>query len=231
MISALQAIIRGALERLSVQIQRDLPAVLAAAAILLIAFLAARVVRWLVLRAVKGIEWDLWLRRSGLSGMLARSGTLRVSLILAHAAYWCILVIGLLAALNALSTEFTLRVANGIEALVPRLAAAAAIVVAGIWLGQYLARSALIWAVNEDLPAPRRLALAVRVFMISVAVVAAADTLNFAAGVFLSAFVLVLGGAALAAGISIGVGGSEAVRRYVEDRRASREERSLWNHL
>jgi hypothetical protein len=227
-IDTLREIIRGALERLSRQVQHDLPPVLAALTIMLLAFLVARVVRWLLLRAVKGIEWDLWMRRSGLVGIIDRSGTLRASRLLAQAAYWAILTLGFLGALNALSTETTSKLALALLSILPRAAGAAAIVLAGLWLGQYLARGMLIWAVNEDLPSPRKLALAVRALVIFAAVVAAADTLNFAAGLFLWAFILVLGGAALAAGLAVGLGAGDAVRRHFE-RRA--EDRSLWTHL
>lgn len=239
MIDTLQAIIRGALERLSQQMQHDLPPLLAALTILLLAYLTARLVRWLLLRAVKGIQWDRWLRQSGLAGMLDRSGTLRASRVVAHAAYWAILILGVSAALNALSTEVTSRFASGLVTALPRIAVAAAIVIAGLWLGQYLGRSVLIWAVNEDVPAPGKLALATRALIIAIGIVAAADALNFAPAVFLSAFVLVLGGAVLAAGIALGLGASDAVRRHFDRRRSMHpqsdepqfEERSLWNHL
>jgi hypothetical protein len=65
-------------------------------------------------------------------------------------------------------------------------------------------------------------------------VVVAADYLNFARGVFLAAFIILLGGATLAASLSLGLGGREAARRYFEQRRARDEEpgaRSLWSHL
>jgi hypothetical protein len=235
MIDTLQAIIRGALERLSQQMQHDLPPVIAALAILLFALLCARAARWLVRRVFKGIEVDLWLRRSGLSTIIDPSGTLRASRVAARVAYWGILIVGLLAALNALGTQVTSRMAEQIVILFPRVATGGLILLAGIWLGQYLGRSALIWAVNEDLPGPRRLALAVRALVIFAAVVVAADTLDFAKGVFLAAFVVILGGAALAGGLALGLGTRDAVSRRLsgdsrsEDRALSG--RTLWNHL
>ena len=68
------------------------------------------------------------------------------------------------------------------------------------------------------------------------AVVVAADTLNFAPMVFISAFVLILAAAALAAGLAIGLGARDAVRRHFEERSVrgrteEMEERSLWHHL
>jgi hypothetical protein len=232
-IDTFREILRGAIERLSRQMQHDLPPVLAAAVILLLAYMAARFVRWLVLRAVKGIEWDLWLRRSGLVVMIDRSGTLHVSRLLAQAAYWCILTLGLLGALNALSTETTSRLAAGILSVLPRALAAGAVLLTGLWLGQYLGSGALVWAVNEELPAPRRLALGVRALVVFAAVVAAADILQFAASVFLWAFILTVGGVALAGGLAVGLGAGDALRRHLSERAefSRAEERSLWNHL
>jgi len=116
----------------------------------------------------------------------------------------------------------------------PKLVIAAVIVVFGLWLAQYLGRSVLVWAFNENLPGPRRLAAAVRLVVILAAVATAADQLNFGRHVFLAAFILLAGGAALAGGLALGLGGRDALRRYLEGREARRQEqgeRSLWDHL
>jgi ABC-type xylose transport system permease subunit len=118
--------------------------------------------------------------------------------------------------------------------LFPQLVIAAAIMVGGLWLAQYLGRSTLVWAFNEGLPWPRRLAVVVRVIIVLAAVAVAADRLNFGRDVFLAAFILLVGGVVLAASLALGLGGREAVRRYFEERASRREgegERSLWSHL
>jgi hypothetical protein len=108
------------------------------------------------------------------------------------------------------------------------------ILLAGVWLSQFLGRSTLVWAVNENVPSPRKLAGAVRVAIMFVAVVVAADQLNFARTVFLAAFIILMGGAVLAASLALGLGSREATSRYFQERAQAREERgerSLWNHL
>lgn len=80
----------------------------------------------------------------------------------------------------------------------------------------------------------RRLAAAVRVVVLFVAVVAAADQLNFARSVFLAAFVILLGGAVLTASLALGLAGRECVRDHFQGKAADEEERlerSLRNHL
>jgi hypothetical protein len=237
MTDTLQAIIGGALERLSQQIRTDLPPVIAAIVILLFALLVARVSRWIVARLFKGIELDRWLRRSGVSAMIDRSGNLRASYMVAQCVFWGILLLGILVALNAFGTGITTRIVESAVFLFPRLLAGGLIVLGGMWLGQYFGRSVLVWAVNEDLPSPRKLAMAVRVLIVFAAVVVAADTIDFARGVLLTAFVMILGGAVLAISLALGLGARDAVKRYLLEHTSQtqsiqeRHERSLWNHL
>ena len=87
MVDTLREIIRGALERLTLQLRTDLPPFLAALIILAAAFAAAWFCRWLVTRIFKGIEVDRWLRRSGLPEVLHISGHMRTSRIAARAAF------------------------------------------------------------------------------------------------------------------------------------------------
>lgn len=238
MIETLRAIIPSALERLLQQARADLPPLLAALAILLTAYLFARLARWLVTRIFKGIELDRWLYRSGFLHMFGGSGAVRASRIVAQTAYWGTLIVGFLAALNVFGTHLTTRIVEGVVFFFPQILAGGLILLVGLWLGQYLSRGMLVWAVNEDLPSPRKLAMAVRWLIVFVAVVVAADTLNFARGVFLAAFVIIVGGAVLAAALALGLGTRDAVQRYFRDRHlrdtaAERQttERSLWNQL
>ena len=72
-----------------------------------------------------------------------------------------------------------------------------------------------------------------RVLVVFVAVVVAAEHLDFARTVFLAAFILLVGGMTLAASIAVGIGAHDAVQRHVRDAQqpTERQERSLWDHL
>jgi len=234
MIRALEQILEGALARLSSLVMKYLPAVLAAVVILLAALLLALLARWLLTRIFKGIGVDRFLRQSGIASVLTRSGQPRTTRVVAAAAYWAILLGGALTALSVFHSELTTRIVDGAVLLFPKVLIAALILVAGFWLAQYLGRSALVWAFNENLPRPRRLSLAVRVVVILAAVATAADQLDFGRQVFLAAFILLVGGAALAGSLAVGLGSRDAVRRHLETSAPEgqpREERSLWDHL
>ena len=234
MILVLQQIFEKTLARLAQQMITYVPPLIVAGTIIAVAWLLAVTARWMILRVVKGAALDKFLRETGLSSMLDRSGRMRGAALISGACFWSILAIGFLTALDVFDTTLTSRIVEATVFSVPKLVTAVAILVAGFWLGQYLNRSTIIWAVNEGMPYPRRLATAVRIIVIFVAVVVASEALDFAREVFFAAFIIMVGAAALAAAIAIGFG-----LRGVFERRISRpsagdtgdEERSLWSHL
>lgn len=234
MIATLEQVLQKALERLSSLMATYLPPLLAGLTILLGAWAIALFTRWLLTRIFKGVAADRFLRQSGISSLLTGSGRLRATPLVAATVYWSVLLIGLLTALSAFDSRLTSRMIEGIVLLFPKLLTAAAILVAGLWLAQYLGRSTLVWAFNEGLPGPRRLAAAVRVVIVLAALAIAADQLDFGRNVLLAAFVLLVGGVVLVASLALGLGGREAVRRSFEDRESPSQEggeRSLWDHL
>jgi len=233
MIELLKQVLNGSLERLKQQVTVYLPALLAALTLVLAAYLSAVLVRWVIYRIFKGMAIDKFLRRTGIAFMVDSSGRLRATRLVGETVYWCILLSGLLAGVNVFGTELTTRIIDGLVLLLPKLALAGVILLAGAWLGRYLGRSMLVWAVNEGLPSPRRLGAVVRILIMFVAVVVAADQLDFASSVFLSAFIIFVGGAVLAASIAIGFGHG-GLRWLLEEKREQTSEsdrQSLGRHL
>jgi hypothetical protein len=233
MIETLKKVLAGALERLQYQVTTYLPSLLAALTLVLGAYLSALLARWLIYRIFKGLAIDKFLRQSGVAFLVDPSGRLRATRLVAETVYWCILLSGFLLGVNVFGTDLANHIVESFMSLLPRLFVAGLILLGGTWLGQYLGRSMLVWAVNENFPSPRRLAAVVRILIMFVAVVVASDQLNFARSVFLAAFIIFVGGAVLAASLLIGLGRG-GVRRFLEERSdetGESGERSLWSHL
>jgi hypothetical protein len=235
MIETLRKILEGALERLHYHVTTYLPATLAAITLILGAWVLAILVRWLLYRIFKGLAMDRFLRQSGLAFMIDRSGRLRATRLVAESAFWIILLTGLLVGLNVFNTDLTTQIIQGFVFMIPKLVVAGLILLGGIWLSQYLGRSMLVWAVNEEFPHPRRLAAIVRIMIVFVAIVVAAYQLDFARPIFLAAFILVAGGAVFTVSMSIVLGLRGDLRRLWKEKPSgeagSSEERSLWSHL
>jgi hypothetical protein len=233
MVGTLQEIVGKALERLAASVTTYLPSLLAGVTIFLGALIIASVVRWVLTRMIKAAAIDRFLHQSGLSSMLDRSGRLRATGLVAGTTYWIILLIGFLTGLSVFDTSLTSRMVDGVVFLLPKLVAAGAILLAGVWLAQYLGRSVLVWACNEGIPYARRLATAVRILIVFVSVVVAAEHLDFARSVFLAAFILLVGGVVLAVSIAVGMAAHRALAHHFTETppAGEKEERSVWNHL
>jgi hypothetical protein len=223
----------GVLDRLHFQATTYLPSLIAAGIVILGAYVVAIIVRKSLYRIFKGAAIDRFMRQSGVSFMIDPSGRLRATRIVAETCYWSLLIVGFLTGLSVFGTDLTTQLIQSFVFLIPRLVVAGLIILGGAWLSQYLARCTVVWAFNENLPYPRRLAVAVRLIVLFVAVVVAADHLNFASSVFLAAFIILVGGFMLSASLAVGLGASGGVRRYLEEKSKTADEsgRSLWSHL
>jgi hypothetical protein len=234
MTETFQRVLGTVLERLQEQAAMLVPPLLAGAVILLVAYLMAVLSRWIINKIFKGLAIDRFLRQSGLAFIIDPTGHLRAARAAAAAVYWGFLIAGVLTALSVFDTELTTQIVQSVIFLLPNLVLSGAILLAGTWLSQYLARSALVWAVNEGIPYPRRLAALVRLLLMFVAVVVAADQLNFARTVFLAAFIMIGGGLILAVSLTVGLGAGSRLGRFLAGKPEQVKDDppgSLWSHL
>jgi hypothetical protein len=233
MTETLTIILKEVVERLELQATTFLPSLIAAGIVIFGALVVALVTRRVIERIFKGAAIDRFMRRSGLAYLIDPSGKLRATRVVSETAYWGIIAVGVLTGLSVFGTDLTAQLIQNFVFLIPKMVIAGLIILAGAWLSQYLARCMLVWAFNEDLPYPRKLAAGVRVMVLFVAIVVAADHLDFAADVFLTAFIILVGGFVLAASLAVGIGVSGRVGGYFaqKPKEENGEERPLWTHL
>jgi hypothetical protein len=233
MSETLSIVFKGVVDRLHFHATTYLPSLIAAAIVILGAYMAAAIGRGIVYRIFKGAAIDRFMRQSGIAFMIDPSGRLRATRIVAETLYWTVLIAGFLAGLSVFGTDLTSQLIQSFVLMIPKLVVAGFIILAGTWLSQYLARCTVVWAFNENLPHPRRLAVAVRLVVLFVAVVVAADHLDFARNVFLASFIILVGGLVLTTSLAVGLGASGGLRRYLDERKKTESEpdRSLWSHL
>lgn len=192
-----------------------LPGLLVFLVLLAGALVVAVVLRYALRRALEGLDFD---RRAELLGFPAadwapaRSAAALVS----TAAYWTVLVIGLLVALTALDAALPSRFAVSVLEYVPHLLAAAAILLVGGGVARFLARSILIGAVNMGIQYARLLSLTVKWLVLIVTAAMALDHIGIGRTVLLLAFGILFGGVVLAIALAVGLGARDIVRRALE---------------
>lgn len=227
----IDGILRQATAQISDQVAKFLPGLLVALLLLLATILVAVLVRTLLLRALRGLEFDQWAERAGVAtiiGWLAASP----SQSLTRLAYWSVLILGVLVSLTALDASMPSRLALTVFEYFPNVLAALVILVLGSIAAQFLARSTLIGAVNMRLQSARLLSLIVKWLVLLVTVAMALDHLGIGRNVLLLAFGIVFGGIALAAALAVGLGARDAVRDAIarQLRESSRGDDTV-NHL
>jgi len=190
-----------------------LPGVLVALMLVLTTFIVALVVRVLLLRLLRGINFDRRADELGLSALAGATPPTTASLTVARVAYWTIVLLGLLVSLTALNATIPSRLALSVFEYVPHIIAALLIMLAGAITARFLARSVLIGAVNMQLQAARFMSLVVKWLVLLVAVAMALDNLGIGRSVLLLAFGILFGGIVLAGALAVGLGARDAVSR------------------
>lgn len=227
----IDGILRQAASQIADQVAKFLPGLLVALLLLLTTVLVAVLVRTMLLRALRGLEFDQWAERAGVATIIGWLAT-SPSQSLTRIAYWTVLILGLLVSLTALDASMPSRLALRVFDYVPNVLAALVILVLGTIAAQFLARSTLIGAVNMRMQSARLLSLAVKWLVQLVAVAMALDHLGIGRNVLLLAFGILFGGIALAAALAVGLGARDAVRDAIarQLRESSRRDDTV-NHL
>jgi len=209
-------ILRQATSQIVDQVADFLPGVVVSLVLLLTAVLVAVVVRVLLVRVLRGLEFDRRAELWGLAGFANWSASSSPSLAVARATSWVIFFLGVLVSLTALNATIPSRLAMSMFEYVPHLLAALMILAAGGIIARLLARSALIGAVNMRIQSARLISLGVKWLVLLVAIAMALDHLGIGRSILPLAFGIVFGGVVLAAALAVGLGARDVVRRTLE---------------
>ena len=212
----IELILRQATEHVTEHMAEFLPGVLVAVILVLLTFVVATLVRALLVRGLRAIEFD---RRAGQLGLAAGGGwpsSTNPSQTMATVAYWAIVILGLLVSLTALNATMPSQLAMSVFEYVPHLLAALVILVVGVVVARLVARSVLIEAVNMRIQSARLLSLAVKWLVLLVAIAMALDHLSIGRTILRLAFGILFGGIVFAAALAVGLGARDAVGRALE---------------
>lgn len=209
-------ILRQATTQIADHIANFLPGMLVSATLMFAAFVVALLARVLLVRALRGLEFDRRAEQWGLGALVEWPASTSPSQGVARVVYWTILILGLLVSLTALNATFPSRLALSVFEYLPDLLAALMVLVVGAVAARFLARSALIGAVNMQIRSARLLSLAVKWLVLLVAVAMALDHLGIGRTVLLLTFAILFGGIVFAAALAVGLGARDVVSRTLD---------------
>jgi Conserved TM helix len=172
-----------------------------------------------ILRSIlRLINFDRLSENAGASQLLTKAALPSATETLSRFVFWvtwigCVLlgvsVLGILGLQEQIAKFFL---------FLPRLFVAMFIMFIGLLAASFFSRAALLAAVNDNVPSPRVLSLAVRSIIIAFVLSIAFEELGFAEQTMRVAFGIAFGALMLGLAIAFGFGGRDLAQRFLEER-------------
>jgi hypothetical protein len=207
----------GALDAFFAGVMRFLPGLLAALLIVLIGLVFAWVLRLVVRKVLTLARFDRLAESVGFSHLLDRADVrASPSALAAGFLFWIVLLSFMMAALTALEIRAINELTVSFFLYLPRVFAAVIILVVGSLLGSFLARAALLAAVNAGVRSARGVSLVVKLLIAILAFAMALEQLQIARSIVLAAFIISFGAVMLGLALAFGIGGRDLAQRVLE---------------
>lgn len=220
--------------RLGQEFAHVLPGLFTVFTILIFGAIVAALARFLVYRLLKLFHFDRLAGRSGLASVIEHTHVFRSpSDFVARVVQGFLWLIIILAALGTIQSPLADTLLARFVNFVPAFVAAVLILLLGNFISKFLARSALLAAVNAQWAGARLVAGGVRILVMVMAVAMALEELHIGRTVLLVSFAIVFAGFVIAASIAFGLGGRDIARRWMETKiqKTLPEDDQLFHHL
>jgi hypothetical protein len=218
-------VVTGAWNAFATKITAFLPELIGAIIIFVVGWIIARLVKLTVEKLLKLVRFDTATEKTGVKKFLKKGEIVKApSEIVGTLVYWFIMILVLIASLDALGLPIVSDMLNSIFLYIPNVVAAIIVLVLGFLMGNLLAAVVRTAASNAGLKNAEGLSklslYAIVVFAASIAFI----QLGIGEEIVASAFGLVFGAAALALALAFGLGGrdvaAEYLKRWLEEKKA-----------
>jgi hypothetical protein len=195
-----------------------LPILLGALVILIVGWIVAKAIKRIVDWLLKVVRFDTLADKTGISDII-RKGDLEISAreVVCRLVYWLIIIMVLVMTVDALGLPKASDVLASLFAYVPKVIAALLVLVVALFLASFVSGIVRTAAGNANLPRPEIFAGISRWAIIIFAATIALGELGIAPLLVTTTFNIVLGGVCLALALAFGLGGKDAVARYLEE--------------
>ena len=221
-------------DRLAQQLALVVPALIIVLVILIVGGAVAYVARRLTYRLLVATHFDRLMIQTGMASTIDRARVFRspsdFGARLVQGVLWMFIILLALSATNAQMTQdLVVRFVN----YVPDIITATLVLLLGSVVSKFLARSALLAAVNAHWSGARLIAGGVRLLVMSLAVVIALEQLRIGRTALLVSFGILFGGVVLGGAIAFGFVAKDLAREWVQSILKSRasEDEEVFRHL
>jgi hypothetical protein len=193
-----------------------LPGIAALILALLISIVVGCVLAIIVRRLLASMQFDQLVARWGFPSLAEASPVKSPTLLVSRAIAAFIIIAGFLIGLAAFDAEWTSLLVRSVFAYIPNMVGAVLVLLVGIIVARFVARSVLIGAVNLNLHYARLLSVGVKWLVVVLAVAMALEQIRIAPGIVELAFGILFGGIVFALALAVGLGSKELVTKSLE---------------
>ena len=210
-------VVTGAWNAFATKITAFLPALIGAIIIFVIGWIIARLVKLAVVKLLKLVRFDKATEKGGVNEFLKKGDiTKSPSELLGILVYWFIMILVIIASLDALGLPIVSDLLNSIFLFIPNVVAAIIVLILGFLVGNLLAAVVKTAASNAGLKAAEGMGKLALYALVIFSVAIALNQLNVGEKIVTAAFGITFGACALALALAFGLGGRDAAAEYLK---------------
>ena len=211
------AVVTGAWSAFATKISAFLPEMIGAVLILIAGWLLARFFRYLSVKLLKLVKLDVAAEATGVRAFLDKGNVHKtISEIIGSLVYWFVMVIVLVASLDALGLPIVSGMLKTVVLYIPNVVAAVVVLTLGVLLGSFLSKVVQTAASNAEISFSEGLGKTSLYAVVFFAATIALIQLGIGEDVVASAFIILFGATALALALAFGLGGREVAGEYLK---------------
>ena len=215
------AVVKGAWDAFATKITVFLPALIGAIIIFVAGLFIAKLINMGVVKLLRLVRFDSAAEKTGVKAFLDKGKILKTpSEIIGSLTYWFIMILAIIASLDALGLPIVSDILDDIFLYIPNVVAAVIVLLMGILFGNLLSAVVRTAASNAGLANAEGLSKTAFYALVAFSGAIALIQLGIGREIITSAFGLAFGGVALAFGLAFGLGGrdvaAEHLKRWLE---------------
>lgn len=213
----IMATVQNAWDAFSTQITSFIPLLIGAIIIFVVGWLAAKLTKSIISKLLSKLQLDRTSEKTGLKEFLQKGNVVQQpSEIVGSLTYWFIMLLTLVASLDALGLPIASDILNEIFLYIPNVVAAVLVLILGIFLGNLLSSFIQTGVANAGFSNSEIMGKISLYAVIFFSGTIALSQLGVGQEIVTAAFILAFGGLSLAGGLAFGLGGKDVAAEYLQ---------------
>jgi len=195
-----------------------LPTLIGILVILIVGWIIAAVLKNVVVKLLKLIQFDSASEKSGLSDVLRKGGIKNtLSELIGGLIYWLVMLLVFMAALNALGMTVVASLLDKIILYIPNVIAAIFIISLGIFFASIVGSIVMTTCMNAGMKQAKLMSQVTQTVIVIFAAIMTLEQLNIATSILNTTITVLLGAIGLAFALAVGLGSKDMAGKLMYD--------------